>query len=272
MTVSVVNEAGAPVSDLGPTDFIIREDNLAREVLRVTPAIEPMQIALIVDTSAASRNNISFFRTALPGFVTMLTNPNTAGAKNQVAILATGDRPTIITEYTSSVSELQRGINRLWSQTDAGAYLLDTILEVCNGFAKREARRPVIIAITQEGRELSYRQHDQVLGPLRESGAMFYALAIGQPNGSLNDEARSRNIVLDQGTRDTGGARDQLLTPMALGVRLKQLGDVLTHQYLVVYAHPDSLLPPERVTVAAKQPGMTARGTLVKDKISQGRR
>ena len=34
MYVSVLDEAGAPVPDLGPSDFIVREDNATREVLR----------------------------------------------------------------------------------------------------------------------------------------------------------------------------------------------------------------------------------------------
>jgi len=272
MTVSIVDEAGAPVPDLGPTDFIIREDNAAREILKVGPATEPMQIALLVDTSRASRENIAHYRTALPPFVTTLINANATGAKNQVALLAFGERPTVITNYTSSLTELERGINRLWALDDSGAYLLDALYEVCQGFDKRETRRPVIVAITQEGRELSYRHYDQVLGPLRESGAPFHALVLGTPTAGLDEEARSRNIVLDEGTRGTGGIREQLLTPMALAGKLKQLATVLTHQYLVTYAHPDSLIPPERVTVSAKAAGMTARGTLVKDKILQGRR
>src|SRR5262245_4086612 len=47
MYVTVVNDAGMPVPDLGPSDFVIREDNLAREVLRVAPATDPMQIAVL---------------------------------------------------------------------------------------------------------------------------------------------------------------------------------------------------------------------------------
>ena len=39
MYVSVVDEAGAPVPDLGPSDFIVREDDVAREVLNVVPAV-----------------------------------------------------------------------------------------------------------------------------------------------------------------------------------------------------------------------------------------
>jgi len=271
MYVTVVNEAGAHVPDLGPTDFIVREDNVAREVLRVGPADEPMQIALLIDNSSAAHDNISHYRSALPPFVTALTNPNASGAKNQVAIVATGERPTILTDYTSNLADLEKGINRLWSLRDTGAYLLDGVEEVVQGFKKREARRPVIIAITQEGTEFSSRQYDQVLPVLRDSGAAFHAVVIGQPSGNLSDEARSRHIVLDEGPRATGGARVQLLTPMSLGVTLKQLADQLTHQYLVTYAHPDSLIPPERVTVSAKKPGMTARGTLVRDKNRQER-
>jgi VWFA-related protein len=251
MTVSVVDDNGAPVPDLGVADFIVREDNVAREILNVRPATEPMHIALLVDTSRAARDNITHYRSALPAFVTALVNAGAPDRKNQVAILAFGERPTVITDYTSSVTELQRGINRLWALDDTGAYLLDALYEVCQGFDKRETRRPVIVAITQEGKEFSNRQYDQVLAPLRESGAPFYALAIGTPSGALDEETRSRNIVLDEGPRGTGGARDQLLTPMALGPKLKQLANVLTHQYLVTYAHPDSLIPPERVTVSA---------------------
>src|SRR5213592_3770342 len=116
MYVSVVNEAGAPVPDLGPSDFVVREDNVAREVLRVAPADEPMQVALLVDTSQTARDDIPYMRTALPPFVTALTNPNDAGRKNEVALIAFGERPTIFTDYTTSFAALQKGINRVWSQ------------------------------------------------------------------------------------------------------------------------------------------------------------
>ena len=266
MYVSVVNEAGAPVPDLGPADFVVREDNVAREVLRVVPATEPMQIAVLVDTSQTARNDITYMRTALPPFVTALVNPNEGGAKNDVALVAFGERPTIFTDYTTKVADLQKGINRIWSQQDSGAYLLDALIEVTKGFKKREARRPVIVAIVTEGRELSYRQYDQVLEPLRDSGAPFYALMIGTPSGDISDEGRSRSIVVDRGPNETGGRRDQLLSGMTLNDRLKQLATQLTHQYRVTYARPQSLIPPERVTVSTPRAGLIARGTLAKER------
>jgi VWFA-related protein len=265
MYVSVVNDAGVPVPDLGPSDFIVREDGTAREVLRVAPAVEPMQVALLVDTSQTARDSIADIRRALPPFVTALTNPNEGGAKNEVALIAFGERPTIFTDYTKNPAELQKGINRIWSQQGSGAYLLDAILEVTQGFKKREAKRPVIVAIAEEGPELSYRHYEQVLDAIRGANAPVYVLMIGSPFNDLSDEGRSRSIVLDRGPTESGGQRDQVLASNALPDRLKLLANQLTHQYQITYAHPQSLIPPERVTVTAAKPGLTARGALVKD-------
>ena len=268
MYVSVVNDAGAPVMDLGTADFIVREDNVAREVLRVEPASDPMQIAVLVDNSTAARDNISHMRQALPSFVAALTE-GPAGQKNEVSIIAIGERPTVLADYTTSRTALQKGIDRIWSLHDTGAYLLDGIPEVCQGFKKREAGRPVIVALTAEGPEFSNRQHDQVIEPLKATGAAFNAIVIGRPSSSLSSEARERGMVLDEGTRLTGGARMDILAIEGLAVKLKQLADQLTHQYKVTYARPQSLIPPERFTVAASKPGLTARGTLVKETRSK---
>ena len=262
MYVSALDEAGAPIPDLGAADFIVREDNMSREVLKVEPAVEPMQIAMLVDTSQAARDDIAHVRRALPGFVAALTG---GAVKNEVALIAIGERPTVFTNYTFSQAELKKGIDRIWSMEGSGAYLLDGIIEVCQGLKKRGAQRPVIVAILSEGPELGNRQHDQVLDPLRASGAAFHAITLGHPSSSLSDEMRNRNMVLDEGPRTTGGRREALLTSMALGGKLKLLADELTHQYKVTYARPQSLIPPEKVTVAAARPGMTARGTLIKE-------
>src|SRR5207247_1327268 len=103
------------------------------------------------------------------------------------------------------------------------------------------------------------------LEPLRSSGAAFHAIVVGTPRGGTSDAERDRGMVLDRGTTETGGRRDNVLTSMSLDPKLKELANELTHQYRVTYAHPQSLIPPERVTVAAARAGLTARGTLVKE-------
>jgi len=266
MYVSVLNDAGAPVPNLGPSDFMVREDNVAREVLHVGPATEPMQIALLVDNSQSARPFIIDIRNALQEFVTTMGAPSdAAGARNELAIIALADRPTTLTDFTVSRAQLLKGIDRIFSVPQAGTLLLEGIIDTSKMLKKRDARRPVIVAVTTDGPELSDRYYDLVLGPLKESGAAFHAITIGGLRGSLGEGARDRDMVLDRGTSDSGGRRDNVLSGMALRPKFKELADELTHQYRVTYAHPQSLIPPEHVTVSATRPGLTARGTLAKE-------
>jgi hypothetical protein len=263
--VAVVDKSGTPVADLGPADFIVREDKVVREVLNVAPAREPMQIALLVDNSAAAEPYIRDYREAIPAFVAAMTDP--AGPRHQISLIALAERPTIFTEYTNDPGLLQKGVGRLFSMTDSGTYLLDGIIETSQGISKRRSPRPVIVAITTEGPELSDRQFQQVLEPLKTAGAAFHVMIVGRPTNVSHD----RSVVLDQGTRDSGGRYDTILTGSALTARLKEVARELKSQYRVTYARPQTLIPPERVTVAAAKPGLTARGTVAHDDREMGR-
>jgi hypothetical protein len=268
MYVTVVDDKGAPVPDLTTMDFAIREDNARREVLRVAPADEPMQIAVLVDNSQAARDYIRDIRVGLESFVTDMTN----GTKNQISIVALAERPTILAETSSDRTQLMKGVGRIFEQSGSGNYLLDGIIEVNRGFVVREAQRPVMVAITTEGPEFSSRHYEDVLAPLQDSGVTLHVIVLGSPSNDISEEARNRSAVLDQGPKTTGGARESLLTSSALPGALKRLATQLLHQYRVTYARPQTLIPPEHATVSATRPGLTARGTLIKEPREQARR
>jgi VWFA-related protein len=252
--VSVVDREGSPVSDLGPSDFEIREDNAVREVLRVAPATTPMQIALIVDNSQAASEFVRDYRAALPGFIDALLGGEPR-LGHEIAIIGVAERPTILTDYTSSRARLADGIGRLFAMPDSGAYLLDGLIETSRGILKRRSERPVIVVLTTEGPELSARHYTTVLEPLRASGATLHVVTLGRPLLGSQD----RVIALSQGARDTGGRYDMVLVGSALPSRLQEVAAELKSQYVVTYGRPQTLLPPERVTVKTTRPGLTAR-------------
>jgi VWFA-related protein len=256
--VSVVDQQGAPAMGLGPDDFEVREDGVRREVLRVTPATDPMQIALLIDNSQAATDAIKDIRSAVLAFVeTMIPEGH------QIALITFGERPTIVTEYTTSTAELKRGVGRLFARPGSGAHLLDAVADAAQGVTRREATRPVIVAITTEGIEFSNLRFETVRDELLRSGAALHALVlVGRTVPDLrNEEIRNRNLLIDHGTRATGGRRETLLTVMALEPQMKELAAELLNQYKVVYARPDALIPPDRVEVRTPRPGLTARGT-----------
>jgi hypothetical protein len=255
MYVSVVDRKGVPTPDIGPADLVIREDNVAREVLRVAPATDPIQIALLVDTSQAANDFIRDYRQAVPAFLDVVLGEE-SGGQNQVALIGIGERPTILADYTADREVLKKGVDRLFSMTQSGTYLLDALLEVGQGLKKRPAERTVILALVTEGPELSNRNYRTVLDGLKASNAMFHAVTIGQPRNTDDD----RSFTLSLGTRNTGGRYDTVLVSSALTTKLQEVGREIIGQYRVTYSRPESLIPPEKIEVSTKRAGLTARG------------
>ena len=250
--VGVVDNKGNPVTGLTAADFSVREDGAVREVLSAGLATDPIAIALTVDDSQASTYAIQFIRDALKNFVKKMDG------RARIALSTVGERPTSVVEYTESAAQLEKGVTRLFARSGAGAYLLEAIVDLSRGLERREEPRKAIIAITVEsGPEFSTLYSKPVLDALYRSGATLHVLAIGQPANSMTDEGRNRNIVIADGSENTGGRRDQILAESGLNDRLLQLGDELLQQYVVSYTRPETLIPPEKIEVTVNKPGLT---------------
>ena len=254
--VSVVDtQAKAPVTDVGPDAIAIREDGTRREILDVAPARSPLTIALVVDNTQAAAPTIPDLRKALTTFIA------TVGDIGPIGIFTVADRPTILQQYTTDRKQLTEAVNRVFHVPSSGATLLDTLADVSRGIAKREGDRAAIVVVTGENVEFSTLHYRNVLEGLEESGAMMYAVVLTNPAGSnASDEARNRAVVLDRGPRESGGMRTDVLTSMSFEPQLQTIGNMLKSQLRVVYARPESLIPPERVEISAAKPGLEAYG------------
>jgi VWFA-related protein len=251
--VSVVDGQGNAATGLTAKDFTVREDGVAREVLRAEPATAPLDIVLLVDDSQGATGMIPYLRDALPKFVDRLEG------KASIGLVTIGERPTSVTERTKDPAALKKGMTRIFARPGSGAYLLEGILETSRGFQKRDTERPTIVAIASEGVEFSSTPYERVLDELQKSGATLHVLAVGTPSSSMSEEIRNKNIVVSQGTEMTGGRREQLLSELAIPDALGKLADELLNQYVVTYGRPDALVPPEKVEVTVSKPGLTAR-------------
>jgi Ca-activated chloride channel homolog len=253
--VSAVDEHGEPVDGLGPDAFIVREDGRRREVLRVSRATEPIDLALLVDNSAAAADEITFIRDALSRFVARMA------PDNRLAIVALADRPTVLVEYTSDVERLNDGIGRLFAMSQSGMTLLDGIAETSRGLERREGPRAAIVPVVTDGIEFTNRYSRDVVRALKDAGAALHAVTMGTFLHAEEHAIRERSFLLDEGPQATGGQRITLLAPMALPSTMERLARELSAQYKVVYGRPDSLFGGDDIDVASARPGVTMRGT-----------
>jgi len=244
---SVIDKDGAPALDLTARDFVVREDGMAREVLRVAKDDDPLQVALLVDNSASMRSRLPQLRKAAAAFV----NATRDGVP--IALITLAERPTIAVGYTTDRQQLHASIERMFS-FEAGNYLLDGIAETSQALSKRTMWRSAIAVITGLGPELSYRQYTEVLRFFREAGATLHVLQLGMGIGG-----QGREIVVSRGTSETGGRFEEVLTPAALELKAQQLGAEISNQYRVTYARPERLIPPKRIEVSVRRPNLRTR-------------
>jgi Ca-activated chloride channel family protein len=254
MFVSAVDRDGEPVSGLGPDAFQIREDGIRREVLRVSRATEAIDIALLVDNSAAASDDITFLRSALASFVARMA------PGNQMAVIALADRPTILVDYTNDTKRLSDAVGRLFSMSQSGMTLLDAIFETTRGLAKRETPRAAIVPVFTDGVEFTNRYSKDIVKVLQEENVPIHMVTIGQFYHSEDHPTRERSFLLDAGPRGSGGQRISLLSPHGLDDALQRLARELSSQYKVVYGRPQSLITPERAEVSSARAGVTMRG------------
>jgi hypothetical protein len=258
--VSAVNDKGEPVDGLGPDAFVVREDGVRREILRVSRATEPIDIALLVDNSTAIRDDITFIRDGVSKFVARMA-PN-----NDIALIALADRPTIFVDYTKDTKKLMDGVGRLFPMPMSGMTLLDGIYETSRGLEKRETPRAVIVAVFTDGREFTNRYSRDVAAEAKKAQAPLEFVTIGQFLYSEEQGIRERSFLLDEGPRATGGSRISLLAPMALPDVMDRLARVLSSQYKVVYGRPESLIPPEKVDVSSARAEVSMHGAPARGK------
>ncbi len=138
---------------------------------------------------------------------------------------------------------------------------MEAVYETAGGLAKRESERAAIVVLSAGSPELSTVHYTRALTRLRESGASFHVVTLSLPGRTaFDDNARQRDTLFDRGVNETGGTRRDVVASMAFPQAMTDVARVLAHQFRVVYARPQSLIPPETFEVTATAPGFKAFG------------
>jgi VWFA-related protein len=253
--VSAVNDKGETVEGLGPDAFVVREDGRRREVLRVSRATEPLDVALMIDNSQAAADEVVFFREGLTKFVAAM------GEQHRIALIGLAERPTAVVQYTTDKKQLTTAIGGLFSIAGSGMTLLDALFETSRGLRKRDSVRAAFVPVVTDGTEFTNRYSKDVTRELRESGAALHAVTIGRFTYSDEHPVRERSFLIDDGPKATGGQRIQLLVANPLGDVMERVARELSSQYKVVYGRADSLYNTGSVEIVSARPGITMRGT-----------
>ena len=191
---------GAPVANLGPADFELKEDGKTRAVLSAAPAPTPLSIAVLLNDKGSDINEI---RAALAAFVRRVES------NAELSIVTVVPSIVKVFDYTASPAEMMAGVRRLvWRAGPPGGLILTAIGDAADELRRREVMRPAIVVVTFEGDEYrSHRSAETILAALERSRAILHVVAVGTPTLRRMDRALSGNAqgddwVIDQQNRN----------------------------------------------------------------------
>jgi VWFA-related protein len=258
--VTAIEESGAPVLDLAADDFTIKEDGKTRDVVKVEVANVQMQVMILVDD-----NGSGIFRSGIAQFVQQLQG------RAEIAISSVVGQTQKLVDYTTNVDALQTAITTLTARpgTPDGGQLLEGIFQAAKDQEKREARRPVIVALTVGGEEHSTLPAHHVLDQLAKSGTGLYVIsvansqlrgrvAVSKPSALL-EENLNLGEVLGQGPKQTGGQRVEIVAAPGIVLGLQKIAVELKNQYAVAYSRQASNKGLQRLNVSISRRGVTLR-------------
>jgi Mg-chelatase subunit ChlD len=220
--VTVVDATGAPVTDLQPGDFDVREAKLPRKIVRASLSNDPMRIALIVDSSETVERLINNFRAGLSAFLDALPT------STEVAVMSIGRQARLRQAPTTDRKKLSDLASGFFAD-GGGTAALDGVMEGYSRFLRRvEARWPVLVLITTDGPVTGTVREDEFeryLKELQSTSVTAHAIVVSTRGNGVP------TIVAMNVTQATGGSYEAIAAATALPDKMKALGARLASQF-----------------------------------------
>ena len=238
LNVTVQDGSAKYVAGLRPDDFAVYEDGVKQQVRFFESSAVPLDLIVLIDTSASMRDEIGIVHDAAGGFLATLRDVDRG------AVVSFADHVSILQPLTSDRAALQRAVR---STVTGGKTALNTAVYIAlKQFGQRarpsEAVRRQAIVLLSDGADTSSPiDLDDVLRVARTSGVSVYTVSL-QPDPNQGRAARTDMDESDRAlrtlARETGGLsffpqRDQLKSVY------RSIATELASQYSIGYVPVD---------------------------------
>ncbi|MBO0799205.1 MAG: VWA domain-containing protein [Blastocatellia bacterium] len=266
--VTATDENGNSVGDLGKHDFHLYVDGVEQEITGFSPAGEPFQIALLIDTSRSTLTKLKDMREAAIGFVERLR------PQDRVMVLSFDDQVYVESEMTDNRDEWRRAIRN--TRVGRGTRIYDAIdLTITERLSRLEGRKAIVLLTDGVDIESRLATARSTIARAEAAGVPVYPiqyLSRLTPRTFYNQDLlrrdrdeQDRYFYLDIAER-SGAEFHRADTVNDLKSVFRQIAEDLSHQYWLSY-HPadvasDSKVKRIRVTIARRGVFAQARSGL----------
>lgn len=227
--VSVLDDHNRPAPDLPRGVFQLLEEGVEQQISVFEPETsQPLDLALMIDSSLSAHKEISFEQEAAAHFIRQVLRPG-----DRLSVFSFDEDVAQRAAFSDNVAALQDAVRKI--PNGAGTSIYDAVLLGSRALARRgEDRRRVIILVTDAGETTSRADFDSARKEAVSSNALLYSIVI-RPVKNESGRNTAGEHALETMTDTTGGAMFYPDTPQELGAIFDRIDRELRTQYRLGY-------------------------------------
>ena len=168
--VIVSDRMGRYVTGLKAADFRLYQDQVEQPIAYFDAAEEPINVALLIDTSKSTQPVIDDIKSAALKFLKELR------PQDRAMIVTADYEVRLLSQLTSDRKALEKAVKSARTGEEVGTVLRDALAEVIERSFKRVEGRKAIVMLT-DGKDVGSRTGESaLLEEAAESGSMIYSI------------------------------------------------------------------------------------------------
>lgn len=238
LSVTVTDPQQKYVAGLSSHDFQVFEDGVLQEVSFFSASQTPLDLAILLDTSASMGDKLALAQNAALGLAHMLH------AHDRAAVIDLKDRVDILQPFTPEMEKLDAAIRG--TRASGGTALYNAIYVALKQFSalgrkESDVRRQAIVVLSDGDDTASLLSFDDVLDVARRTGVAIYTVSLKSKYAMLR--AQSGRAYFSQSdyamrtlAQETGARGFFPTDALELPAIYSAIGEELATQYAIGYA------------------------------------
>jgi Ca-activated chloride channel homolog len=229
VVASVLDPSGKPVPDLPRQAFALFQDGREQRIdLFERQTDLPLDLALMIDTSLSTYDDLKFEREAAERFVLQVLRPG-----DRMAVFTFAYNVNQLSPFTGDVSTLDDALRGI--QTGTGTSLFDAIYLGSHALAQGPPdRRRVLLLVTDAGETTSRTSYEAARDAAVRAGTMLYTILIRSVKSDAGRNTAGEHAI-DTIIDSTGGAMFTVDTPSQFQTTFERINEELRTEYLLGY-------------------------------------
>ncbi len=224
--VTITDPMNRLVTGLEKENFNLLDNGEKQSIQYFSNEDAPISLGVIFDMSGSMSNKIEKSRDAVVQFL------KTANPEDEFFLIAFNDKPTLISDFTSNVEQVQGQL--LYTVPKGRTALLDAIYLGIAKMRQAKHQKKALLIISDGGDNRSRYTENEIKSMVREADVQIYAIGIFDQN-PRSDEERFGPQLLAEVTDVTGGRTFTVDNPNELSDVATKIGVELRNQYVLGY-------------------------------------